>query len=1176
MGNSSFVITSFLGGEISQTAQGRMDLPSYRISMNVCLNGIPIETGAWVRRPGSRHVGPSRGGARGRGITFAFEQSAPYVMQFTDGSLRLTTGPALVMTNDQQAISSISTANPAVVQTATAHGWSTGNSVTFNSLGSNNPLLQNRQFVITVVDSTHVSIADAITGTGVDGSTLGAFVSGNVTRILEIATNYTGGSWASLRSVQAEERTLLLNGTAPQVLQVASPPTSTLFATFDYGPANFIDGPYLDPITGSFITSNALNGVVTLTLSFQAYDSTVAYNVGDFVTFSGQGYQSLTALNQNNEPDTHPTNWLAVNAGAPVNGGTGFVASDIGRLIRLFSEPALWSSTATYSTGNQVAYTDGQGGNSYWQATGAIAAGVVPGTSTSWSLLPSTAAQWTWAEITTVSGSGLITPATAIGNLSGGGGLSAAFDGNTTKAFASSANFDQNITTYPSWGVAAYSSSAIVQYAGVAYQPSVVFIYTSPPVGYWDSFQSFAAGTDVVWPANANSFVYVATTFHSANGQPPPSSGWAVNGAVSIVPPPSALPGTWQSLGGLSSPTEDLYVGQHYGSGKQVQSATLYPSTDVGLTSNTSGSITVNLRASNSAPSSASNGTLLGSVLLTSNTTSAISIVSNDNSTSYSYVWFEIVTTFAQPLPDNGSHVFAAQIAVAQVQFYSPNITNGSVCTAQIRGPALLYNQTIRTWRLGVYSNTTGWPTCGTYHQGRIWLGGVVSNRFDACVPNGFIGTEINFAPTALDGTVSDSNGISYICDGKEVNQLLWMEPDQQGVLFGTQEGPWLISAPSPGALTPTNIQAARINGPGSANIEPRRAENTLIYTHRFTRKLNEAFADVFSGKFSAPNLSERAKHLTVSGIAEIAYQQELVPTIWARRNDGTLIGATYKRDTLTTSQGPTIIGWHRHSLGSGRLVESICVGPSQNGNLDTLSMVTNDQNTGVRHIEILTDLLDEGFALTDCWFVDNGIVPSSTVVQAAPTGGTYGSLLVNGLWDHNGKKVTAYIAGLDCGDYTVSNGSITVPFGDGLSAGTANGLFTAALVQSFTPLPAVVGFTYTSQGQLVRPVSPADTGARAGPGWAKLTRQHRTAAQMYGMVNGSISFGTDYVTMYPAKLRYPNDAPYPINVQWSGIWRDQQNSIYGFDSNMTAWQITRPNPAFIMAVGAFDNTEDA
>src|SRR5258708_24596131 len=151
MALTSFVQTAFTGGEISKSAQGRMDLPTYKVSLNVCLNGIPVESGTWMRRPGTRHVAPTRGGFRGRLIPFTFAQNFPYVMEFTDGYLRFTTGPALVMTNDPQVVTAISAANPAVVTTATPHGWSTGNSGAFNSLGvSNNPHLQIRQFVIIV------------------------------------------------------------------------------------------------------------------------------------------------------------------------------------------------------------------------------------------------------------------------------------------------------------------------------------------------------------------------------------------------------------------------------------------------------------------------------------------------------------------------------------------------------------------------------------------------------------------------------------------------------------------------------------------------------------------------------------------------------------------------------------------------------------------------------------------------------------------------------------------------------------------------------------------------------------------------------------------------------------------------------------------------------------------
>ena len=63
MANASYVQPNFLGGEISQFAQGRFDRPDYRTSLNVCLNAFPAEIGPWVRRPGSACAGTTRGGA---------------------------------------------------------------------------------------------------------------------------------------------------------------------------------------------------------------------------------------------------------------------------------------------------------------------------------------------------------------------------------------------------------------------------------------------------------------------------------------------------------------------------------------------------------------------------------------------------------------------------------------------------------------------------------------------------------------------------------------------------------------------------------------------------------------------------------------------------------------------------------------------------------------------------------------------------------------------------------------------------------------------------------------------------------------------------------------------------------------------------------------------------------
>src|SRR5580765_637582 len=206
MGSASYIQTNCLGGEWSKNMQGRYDRPDYRGALNVCLNSLPIETGAWTRRPGTQFCGTTRGGVAGRLIKFDFQERSPYNMEFTNGHLRFWNGPNLVTSNDSVGVASISTANPAVVQTSAAVTWVTGDQAYFSGFGATSPLVQNRQFILTKVDTTHFSIADAITGTGIDGSTLAwaSTAGATINRILDLVTPYVGSLWDQLRAVHAD------------------------------------------------------------------------------------------------------------------------------------------------------------------------------------------------------------------------------------------------------------------------------------------------------------------------------------------------------------------------------------------------------------------------------------------------------------------------------------------------------------------------------------------------------------------------------------------------------------------------------------------------------------------------------------------------------------------------------------------------------------------------------------------------------------------------------------------------------------------------------------------------------------------------------------------------------------------------------------------------------------
>ena len=108
--------------------------------------------------------------------------------------------------------------------------------------------------------------------------------------------------------------------------------------------------------------------------------------------------------------------------------------------------------------------------------------------------------------------------------------------------------------------------------------------------------------------------------------------------------------------------------------------------------------------------------------------------------------------------------------------------------------------------------------------------------------------------------------------------------------------------------------------------------------------------------------------------------------------------------------------------------------------------MTTSDPVSGIYHVETIADLFDEGNTLLEAWFLDDAVTPSGSETI------TYGSPPVTyirffGLWHLNGKTVTAFVGGLDCGSFQVTAGSIDVPFAP---AGT-NPLLTQAYLNSIS-----------------------------------------------------------------------------------------------------------------------------
>ena len=949
MPDASYVQTSFLGGEISQWAQGRFDSPKYKTALSTARNIIIVDEGAAPRRPGFNFLGHTRNGSAGRLLPFDFSEVSPYNMEFTDNYLRFWNGRNLVDTNDSQIIQNVAAASSsatAIFSIPAAVTWVTGDQVyfTFNSpaqaiTGRN---LINRQFIVTMLSATTFSLADAITGYIIVGSDVAQSISqvGNavssssisssafsgmisasntiytlsatVNHIAQLTTPYSQAvnDWHSVRAVQGLNISVLLHTSVkPQALQVISAPSASSFANFSFGPASFQDGPYLDPPANAIATTSGTSGSVQIVVGYAAWSSSTVYGVGVPVTYNGQDYISAINNNLNVIPGTN-SSWLAISLGSSIS-PQGFVQTDVGRLIRLFSAPPVWNPATTYSAGD------------------------------------------------------------------------------------------------------------VVSYGGVVAQGSASY--------------------------------FSSLTNTNTNNEPDISiTNW-------VISPNAAL-----------------------------------------------------------------------------------------------YTW----GTITQVLSANTVQV-------------------------QINGSPLLYKTPCPAFRIGAWSDTTGWPTCGCYQNGRFWYAGAIPNRVDASGSN----QPFNMAPTLLDGTVADNNAISYTFNSNSVDKILWMEPQPTGVLLGSAKGEYLLAPGASGPMTPTNIAESPATKYGSSNVLPVKTGLSMCFVQKYGRRLLEYLADVFSQRFYGPDLTTFARHIGKKQFKELAYQQEPAPIVWGRMGDGSLVGTTYRRVSLFSNQEPEFNAWHQHPLGSDRRVESICVGPSTGSEniLDTLAMVTNDPATNIRFVESLTPLRDESDPLTLSWFLDAAVTPQAAVLNN-------NAITFYGLNYLNGRTVSVFAAALDCGDYLVENGSVTVPLGivDPISTYTFDipqfnilqptasefADISVSVVNggSNFVIPCVIGFNYQSQGQLCRPILPADTGARNGPGFAKKKRTNR-----YGIMLSSslgVRVGTSFSKTVPVNISSPlNNLP-PYLSTYSGIIRETLPDDFSYNS-MVCWTTTRPYPATVTAYGGFIETQD-
>lgn len=206
MSDTSLLLRSFAGGEITPEMVGRLDLVKYQTGLALCRNFVTLPHGPAHNRSGFEYIAeclpPAIAQNAVRLIPFVFSAEQSYVLEFGPGYIAFITGGAAVLEAPKSVVS-ISQASPGVVE-ITAHGFADGERVYAAGIGGMTAL--NGRFYLVDNATTDTFTLQDLDGTPISTVALPAYTSGGtVSRQYSIASPYAAGDLMALHYVQSND-----------------------------------------------------------------------------------------------------------------------------------------------------------------------------------------------------------------------------------------------------------------------------------------------------------------------------------------------------------------------------------------------------------------------------------------------------------------------------------------------------------------------------------------------------------------------------------------------------------------------------------------------------------------------------------------------------------------------------------------------------------------------------------------------------------------------------------------------------------------------------------------------------------------------------------------------------------------------------------------------------------
>jgi hypothetical protein len=407
--------------------------------------------------------------------------------------------------------------------------------------------------------------------------------------------------------------------------------------------------------------------------------------------------------------------------------------------------------------------------------------------------------------------------------------------------------------------------------------------------------------------------------------------------------------------------------------------------------------------------------------------------------------------------------------------------TSSTVVTIQLYEHSLPDLSPIVNWRMGAWSDTTGWPAAIEFFAGRLCFARTATQ------PQTVWMSEVDdFTSFHISDPLVDSDAIEATITSGSINEVKWLA-EGSALFAGTTAAVRTFGpASTQAAVSPTNLQQRRETNFGASALQPLRLGNTALYSGYYRKDLRELVYSFDVDGFTSQDLSILSEHLLRPQIKQLAYAQNPDSVVWHVMDDGTCAGMTYERDQQ-------VVAYHKHVFGGvfgsgAAVVESVTTIPATTRDETWFVIKRTIDGATVRYVERLSVGLDTTDDKEDATFLDSHLTYSGVATST-----------LSGLDHLEGETVKVWGDGAYLGEYEVATGAIDL--GD------------------YEVTQACVGLSYTS---IMETLSP-EMGAQGGVAQTRIGRVSEVFLRLYRALGGTIG-GSDSVRQETILYRDDND----------------------------------------------------